>query len=171
MDEVEEKDHIITYVCGKVRVMEAELADTISFSKPEDRLLSGQVDEVRVFDLRIEALQRRDGTTIWSNDALLRRGLSAPALDGDAVVVADFEGYLHWLDRGTGALLARVHPKKGTVTNAPVAVDGMVYLQTDGGRVYAYTTKPNGRAAEAAEAKPVQRPPANLPADLSPVGR
>ena len=59
VDEVEEKDHIITYVCGKVRVMEAELADTISFSKPEDRLLSGQVDEVRVFDLRIEALQRR----------------------------------------------------------------------------------------------------------------
>ena len=126
---------------------------------------------VSTADGHVEALQRRDGTTIWSNDALLRRGLSAPALDGDAVVVADFEGYLHWLDRGTGALLARVHPKKGTVTNAPVAVDGMVYLQTDGGRVYAYTTKPNGRAAEAAEAKPVQRPPANLPADLSPVGR
>ncbi|MDB6137974.1 MAG: helicase, partial [Verrucomicrobiaceae bacterium] len=59
VDEVEEKNGLITYLCGGARVVESELADTISFSKPEDRLLAGQADELRVFDLRIEALQRR----------------------------------------------------------------------------------------------------------------
>lgn len=59
VDLVEDHDHLITYVCGKERIVESELADTISFSKPEDRLLAGQIDDLRVFDLRIEALQRR----------------------------------------------------------------------------------------------------------------
>ena len=40
-------------------VPEAELSDTISFSKPEDRLLAGQVDDLHTFDLRAEALRRR----------------------------------------------------------------------------------------------------------------
>ncbi len=59
VDHVDESQGLIIYRCGATAVPEAELADTISFSKPEDRLLAGQVDEIRTFDLRIEALQRR----------------------------------------------------------------------------------------------------------------
>ena len=59
VDHVDEQSGLITYLCGKIKIVESELADTISFSKPEDRLLAGQADELRVFDLRIEALQRR----------------------------------------------------------------------------------------------------------------
>ena len=36
----------------------AELADTISFSKPEDRLINGQVDQKEAFELRHETLSR-----------------------------------------------------------------------------------------------------------------
>ena len=43
---------------GERAIEEAELSDTISFSKPEDRLLSGQVDELRTFNLRAESLFR-----------------------------------------------------------------------------------------------------------------
>lgn len=58
---VEDQRGILHYL-GKGRTAsEAELSDTISFSKPEDRLLAGQIDEARAFDLRVEALQRRAG--------------------------------------------------------------------------------------------------------------
>ncbi len=141
---------------------------------------------VATADGHVQALRRRDGTSLWTNEQLLRRGLTAPAIDGDSIVVADFEGYLHWIDRATGALAARVQTKKGPVTNGPVAADGYVYLQTDGGRVFAYTTRANGREAVAAPtgasapagqkaaapaSKPAERVPGNLPSDLSPVGR
>ncbi|MFD0892481.1 DEAD/DEAH box helicase family protein [Luteolibacter ambystomatis] len=40
-------------------VPEAELCDSISFSKPEERLFGGKLDDVAAFDLRGEALRRR----------------------------------------------------------------------------------------------------------------
>ncbi len=59
VSEIKTEKGIITYHCGKVAVPEAHLADTISFGKPQDRLLAGQIDEVRASDLRAEALRLR----------------------------------------------------------------------------------------------------------------
>ena len=56
---VAEKAGLLVYRCGKTDIPEAQLADTISFSKPEDRLLAGQIDDVRTADLRAEALKFR----------------------------------------------------------------------------------------------------------------
>jgi len=50
---------LLTYRCGSRDVAEAELSDNITFSKPEDRLLAGQVDELERFKLRVECLHRR----------------------------------------------------------------------------------------------------------------
>ncbi|MCH1508305.1 MAG: RNA polymerase-binding ATPase, partial [Akkermansiaceae bacterium] len=58
IDRVEEKEGLLIYHAGERAIEEAELSDTISFSKPEDRLLSGQVDELRTFNLRAESLFR-----------------------------------------------------------------------------------------------------------------
>jgi len=58
VDKVTEEDHLLTYRCGDRSISEGELDDSISFSKPEDRLLGGQVDELRTFNLRIESLFR-----------------------------------------------------------------------------------------------------------------
>ena len=38
---------------------------------------------------------------------LKRRGLSTPAVTSTAIAVADYQGYLHWLDKNTGELVAR----------------------------------------------------------------
>ncbi|MGJ8676426.1 MAG: helicase-related protein [Akkermansiaceae bacterium] len=59
VDEVLEKDGLLVYRCGERALAEAELSDTMSFSKPEDRLLGGHVDELYLYDLRVEALQRQ----------------------------------------------------------------------------------------------------------------
>jgi ATP-dependent helicase HepA len=58
IEEVKEEEGIITYVAGSVAVAEMDLADTISFSKPEDRLIGGQIDQSAAFVLRYEAIVR-----------------------------------------------------------------------------------------------------------------
>lgn len=92
----------------------------------------------------VVSMSRRDGTEEWRQNGLRLRGLSAPAIDGDALVVGDFEGYLHWLDGGSGEMLARVKAGGDRITNAPVAANGMVFVQSDGGTVYAFRSRRRG---------------------------
>ncbi len=58
VERVTEEDGILTYHVGDRVINEGELDDSISFSKPEDRLLGGQVDDLRTFHLRVESLFR-----------------------------------------------------------------------------------------------------------------
>jgi outer membrane protein assembly factor BamB len=97
----------------------------------------------------VQAVRRRDGTPVWSTDKLIRRGLTAPAVDGDTVVVADFEGYVHWLDRASGELLGRYEVGGKRFTNAPVAANGLVYVQNDDGKLVALRATPRGGRAAA----------------------
>lgn len=57
VDRVEDRAGLLVYIAGNREIPEAELSDTISFSKPEERLLAGQVDELHTYDLRVQALQ------------------------------------------------------------------------------------------------------------------
>lgn len=58
IEEVKVEEGIITYLASEVAIMEMDLADTISFSKPEDRLIGGQIDQSAAFKLRYEAITR-----------------------------------------------------------------------------------------------------------------
>jgi outer membrane protein assembly factor BamB len=97
---------------------------------------------VTTADSTVVALSRRDGTPVWSQDAMLRRSLTAPVLSGDALVVGDFEGYLHWLDAATGQLLARGKTGAGRMSNAPVAAGDLLLLESDSGEVQAWRADP-----------------------------
>jgi len=57
IEEVIEADGRLTYRGGGHEVAEVDLADTISFSKPEDRLIGGQIDQSTAFSLRYEAIR------------------------------------------------------------------------------------------------------------------
>ena len=104
--------------------------------------LAGETLYMTTADSMVMALRRRDGTPLWQQDRLARRGLTAPALDGEALVVVDFEGFLHWIDQGSGALLGRYALGKTRVTNAPVAAYGLVFVQNDAGQLYALRAHP-----------------------------
>jgi outer membrane protein assembly factor BamB len=105
--------------------------------------LAGDTLFVTTADSKISALSRRDGTERWTQEGLARRGLTRPVVDGDAIVVADFEGYVHWLDRATGDIVGRIETtKKARVTNAPVEANGMVYVQNDSGQLFALRGHP-----------------------------
>jgi outer membrane protein assembly factor BamB len=102
---------------------------------------------VSASDGDVIALRRRDGTPLWTQSALHRRGLSAPAIDGPTVVVADFEGYLHWLDAATGDFLARASTDGNRITNAPLAVGGLVIVMTDSGKLNVFRRRENPPAS------------------------
>lgn len=53
------------------------------------------------------ALNRYNGSTIWRQDKLLRRQLTAPEAYDKYIVIGDYDGYLHWLNREDGKLIAR----------------------------------------------------------------
>ena len=78
-------------------------------------------------------LDIRSGNARWSQEALKHRRLSSVAVAGDWVVVGDFEGYLHWLDRDDGSLLARTRVGSDPITGGIRLVDGVLYVQGDGG--------------------------------------
>jgi ATP-dependent helicase HepA len=56
IESIREEAGLLTYVGGGVEVAEVDLADTISFSKPEDRLIRGQIDQSAAFSLRYETI-------------------------------------------------------------------------------------------------------------------
>lgn len=70
------------------------------------------VDPYRIYlvddQSRLWALDRQNGATLWKTDSLIRRKLTRPVLQNQYLVVGDFDGFIHWLRRDNGKLVARV---------------------------------------------------------------
>lgn len=56
---------------------------------------------------QVWSLDARTGATLWRQDNLTGRHISSPVVMNDAVIVADFEGYMHWLSVDDGQIVAR----------------------------------------------------------------
>ncbi len=105
------------------------------FAMDEENLYLTNADSVVI------AMKRSDGAVLWEQDAMKRRGLTAPAVDGDALVVGDFEGYVHWLDKATGEIVARQKTDGERITNPAVTTDAGVFVQTDSGKLLAFKSQ------------------------------
>lgn len=100
---------------------------------------------------KVWALDSRTGATLWRQDNLQGRELSAPAVVGDSVAVADFDGFVHWLSRDDGQFVARNNlaasweklnhvwedeeqdERRRSVTVPPLAVADTLYVRDDTG--------------------------------------
>ena len=86
-------------------------------------------------------LDRASGVERWRQDALLRRAVTAPALQGHRLVVADIEGVLHWLSADDGSFLARA--SAGTrINDTPQVAGELVLVQTIKGTIEAWRAPP-----------------------------
>ena len=85
------------------------------------------------------ALQRDNGRVLWKQENLYARQASAPATVGDLVVVGDFEGYLHWMDKNSGQFVARTRASKQAILTAPIVVQDIAYIYGSDGTLSAYT--------------------------------
>src|SRR5581483_8877062 len=87
----------------------------------------------------VHALDRSVGTSVWKQDKLFLRRLSAPIALGRQIAVDDVEGYIHLLARDTGAFVARVETDGSPVAAYLVPIDNGFLAQTRRGNLYAYT--------------------------------
>ncbi len=92
-------------------------------------------------DGRVKAWSRTSGEVLWSSDKLVYRGLSAPLVIGNSVVIGDAQGYVHVMNKTTGELTARLTTDGGAIAAAPVASDATVVVATAKGGIYAFTPK------------------------------
>ena len=86
----------------------------------------------------LHAFDRSNGQSVWKQDKLAHRQLSTPLAAGDAVVVGDFQGYIHFVARESGEFIARgdtsgavrtaPRPRGGTGVRVPTVHGGLCAL-------------------------------------------
>ncbi|MFZ5503021.1 MAG: outer membrane protein assembly factor BamB [Pseudomonadota bacterium] len=89
----------------------------------------------------VMALDKTTGNTLWKNEKLFLRDVSAPFSLETGVVAGDFEGYLHGLNRDDGDFVARLKLDDSAVQIAPMALDGGVLVQTKRGGLYSVSLR------------------------------
>lgn len=86
-------------------------------------------------------LDKTSGSTLWKNDKLLLRDTAAPHALGNFVVVGDFEGYLHGLNREDGSFVARIKLDGSAIQAAPIGFDDGLLVQTRDGGLYSLSVQ------------------------------
>lgn len=112
-----------------------------AFSSSAGLSQDGQIVASTNTQSQVFALDSSNGDTLWHNDKLMWRGLSAPLILGPTVVVGDDEGYLHFLSRDKGDFIARVKTDSSGIRAQPVLVGDTLVVQTRDGELFAYRPK------------------------------
>ena len=89
----------------------------------------------------VVALDRNTGASVWKQDKLAYRNLSAPLATKDYVVVGDFEGQVHFLKFEDGSFAARIATDGSSIAAAPKLIGDKVLVQTRKGGIYAISVK------------------------------
>ncbi len=89
------------------------------------------------------ALSRSTGSSLWKQDALAYRTLSAPLSLSRAVIAGDFEGVVHAFGREDGNLIGRARTDGSAITAPPVPLTApgreMFFVQTRSGGLFAFS--------------------------------
>jgi len=82
-------------------------------------------------------MDQRSGASLWKQQDLHQRRLTAPVAYENYVVLGDFEGYVHWLSGTDGRQMARVQVASDGIDARPVVVDNVVYIYAKDGTLAA----------------------------------
>ena len=83
----------------------------------------------------------RNGSTLWKQNELHFRALSAPLAYQEYVVVGDYEGFVHWLSRSDGRQLGRIQITKDPIDSPPVLANDVIYIYAKDGTLAALKAK------------------------------
>lgn len=101
------------------------------------------VDETKLYvtdaNSMLFAFDKNNGKMDWQQTQLVARNTTAPVIMGPYLVVADGEGYLHWLSKADGHLVARIKVHKSGIIAAPRVDHNRLYVVTRDGHLAAYT--------------------------------
>jgi outer membrane protein assembly factor BamB len=96
---------------GRLAALQAvngELLWSREFSSYQPIAIDDDALYLSAADSHLWAIDRRTGSAFWKQEVLHARRITAPAVIGDNLVVADLDGYLHWFSKGEGTLLSRI---------------------------------------------------------------
>lgn len=123
---------------GRVLAL-SKLTGTMMWSRDLGASVGLAIDDLNVYladdEGQVWALDRRTGATLWKSEKLKYRGLTTPVAYEDAVVVGDFEGYLHWLSKTDGHIFARYQVDDDGVRVAPLVLDDVLYIRAKSGKI------------------------------------
>ncbi len=107
------------------------------------RRLAGDDRAVYLVDDRsqVMAYDREGGGLLWKQEKLFGRRLTAPLVYGPHLVVADFEGYVHVLNKQDGSLAARIRADRDAIGATPVSIGQAVGGQSIDGDLTAFTIR------------------------------
>lgn len=83
----------------------------------------------------VNAFALDNGGNVWKQAALKNRQLTVPALLGGALAVGDLDGYVHFLSRSDGSLMARLSVGGGAIVSPPQTTSQGVLVQTGNGNL------------------------------------
>ncbi|MDD4911822.1 MAG: outer membrane protein assembly factor BamB [Sideroxydans sp.] len=133
-----------TQVCavafqGRVACFDAVQGGTLwtkDISSSQGLALTGSQLYLTNADSHVLALDRASGSSLWKNDQLsLRRATLAYPLD-DYLLVGDYEGYVHVLNKEDGAFVARYKTDGSPILTSPVLLGEGALIQTSDGNLY-----------------------------------
>jgi len=85
----------------------------------------------------VHALDMASGASIWKQDKLSQRRVTAPLPLRGLIVVADVQGIVHFLSREDGSFVARLATDGSPVVAPLQTVGSKVVVQTSSGGIYA----------------------------------
>jgi outer membrane protein assembly factor BamB len=89
----------------------------------------------------ISAFATKDGTLVWENTKLTFRDLGESLAVGRVLLMGDAEGYVHAFSQSSGDNIARFRHDSSPISAAPIAVGGLILIQSQGGKLAAYSPK------------------------------
>jgi outer membrane protein assembly factor BamB len=93
-------------------------------------------------DGNVLAFDLRTGASVWKQGKLHGRMLSAPTVVDRYVVVGDFEGYVHWLSRDDGHMVARYRVGSKAIRAQAISADHVLYVANSDGSLAALGFQP-----------------------------
>lgn len=84
----------------------------------------------------VQAFGRETGASVWRQDKLLNRRVTAPQIAGTLIVVGDLEGYVHFLSQEDGSFVGRIPTDGSAIAARPVIVDDRILVQTRKGGLF-----------------------------------
>lgn len=88
------------------------------------------------------ALDKTNGVPVWTQPAMRARDLTVPVPFGSTVVAGDLDGYLFFLSKKDGSIVARVSLGGAPILVPPIVVNDTLIVLSTNGDIGAYKLEP-----------------------------
>ena len=89
----------------------------------------------------VTAFATKDGSQAWENTQLTFRDVGEPLAVGRVLLMGDAQGYVHAFSQANGEMVARIRHDSSPISAAPIAIGGLILVQSQGGKIAAYSPK------------------------------